>query len=223
MGNNETFRKTVGKWVDVLKDLTDKDKIVGLLQDINYLILDYKINVENDFVIYPIWVEAYYRNKKRGFIDESCHNDDNPPRQFKLREHKNNINNERRGGVDLYLSDSKKYYLSFLIKLALVKNGNKPLKLCSQSEIIKELKHPERLDTLRPERLDTLNLVFLETDLNTSELRKAKCKRVGLSTDDDNDNAIYNKMKLAACYDEEKPRKYNTLKYKIDLYVLNND
>lgn len=216
MANNETFRTTVGKMVDELveieykNDTASKDKIVGLLQDINYLILDHKINVDNDFVIYPIWVEAYYRNKEKGFIDESCHNDDNPPRQFKLREHKNNTNNERRGGVDLYLSDSKKYYLSFLIKLALVKNGNKPLKLCSQSEIIKELKCFERLDTL--------NLVFLETDLNTSELRKAKCKRVGLSNDDN--NAIYNKMKLAACYDEGKPRCYDTLKGKTDLYVL---
>ena len=196
-------------------DPASENKIAGLLQDINYLILDYKINVDNNFVIYPIWVEAYYRNKEKGFIDESCHNDDNPPKQFKLREHKNNMNNERRGGVDLYLSDSKKYYLSFLIKLALIKNGNKPLKLLSQSEIIKELKCFERLDTL--------NLVFLETDLNTSELRKAKCKRVGLS-DDNNDgndnNTKYNEMKLAACYDEEKPRKYNTLKYKTDLYVL---
>lgn len=62
---NEDFREKVGEWVDVLKDLTDKDDIVGLLQDINYLILDYKIVVDNDFVIYPIWVEAYYRNEKK--------------------------------------------------------------------------------------------------------------------------------------------------------------
>ena len=30
-------------------------------------------------------------------------------------------------------------------------------------------------------------------------------------------------MKLAACYDEEKPRCYDTLKEKNDLYVINND
>ena len=227
---NEDFREKVGEWVDVLKDLTDKDDIVGLLQDINYLILDYKIVVDNDFVIYPIWVEAYYRNEKKGFIDESCHNDDNPPRQFKLREHKNNTNNERRGGVDLYLSDSKEYYLSFLIKLALIKESNGDLKLCSQSKIKNKLKnHPEVKNHFKT--LDTLKLTFTETDLNTSELRKAKCKRVGLSNNNDdnnndnnNDDVVnYNEMKLAACYDEEKPRNYNVLKRKTGLYVLKKD
>ena len=231
---NEDFREKVGKLVDELveikrKDKASENKIVGLLQDINYLILDYKIAVDNDFVIYPIWVEAYYRNEKKGFIDESCHNDDNPPRQFKLREHENNMNNERRGGVDLYLSDSKKYYLSFLIKLALIKESNGDLKLCPQSTIKNKLKnHPEVKNHFKT--LDTLKLTFTETDLNTSELRKAKCKRVGLSNNNDNNNddnndtvVNYNEMKLAACYDEEKPRNYNVLKGKTDLYVLKKD
>lgn len=43
MGNNETFRTTVGGMVDKLEGLTNKDEIVRLLQDINEEILKYEI------------------------------------------------------------------------------------------------------------------------------------------------------------------------------------
>lgn len=140
MGNNETFRTTVGKMVDELveieykNDTASKDKIVGLLQDINEEILKHKI-IADQYTIYPIWVEAYYNNSNKNFIDKSCHNDSVLPSQFEFRKHKTGY-----GGVDLYLGKSNDYYLSFLIKLALIKEeGNEEYKLCSQVQIKDEL------------------------------------------------------------------------------------
>lgn len=132
MGNNETFRTTVGGMVDKLEGLTNKDEIVRLLQDINEEILKYEIKADQ-YTIYPIWVEAYYYNDEV-FKDKSCHRGSNRPGQFKFRKHTRGS-----GGVDLYLGKPNGDYLSFLIKLALIKEEGKDAKLCSQVQIKDEL------------------------------------------------------------------------------------
>lgn len=278
MTDNETFRTTVGGMVDKLKDLTDKDDIVGLLQKINEEILKHEIKADQ-YTIYPIWVEAYYY-KEKVFEDMSCHINNtedirgNVPDQFEFRKHKTGY-----GGVDLYLGKSNNYYLSFLIKLALIKKGNEEPKLYSQVQIKDEIidylenekfknklnYHLEKIDLgtllgdyandaklrrIVEEHFNSQNinaclkdrlinkvgektkLIFLPTtlDLDTNNLKVAKCKRVGLPDDENNENNSddenngYNNEKLAACYEirerKNNPRSYNTLKEKIDLYVL---
>lgn len=143
MANNEAFRKKVGKMVDELVKMENRDKgeigedndIVVQLRKINEEILNHKI-IADQYTIYPIWVEAYYNNTNPNinFIDNSCHNDSTLPSQFEFRKHKTGY-----GGVDLYLGKSNNYYLSFLIKLALIKEEGKDAKLCSQVEIKDEL------------------------------------------------------------------------------------
>ena len=72
---------------------------------------------------------------QKNFKDPSCHNDPAVPNQFEFRKHKTGY-----GGVDLYLGKSNNYYLSFLIKLALIKEeGNEEPKLCSQVQIKDEI------------------------------------------------------------------------------------
>lgn len=266
MANNETFRTTVGNLVDKLEGSTDKDEIVGLLQKINDKILEHQIKADQ-YTIYPIWVEAYYNNTNPNinFIDNSCHDKTNVLGQFMFRKH-----NKGRGGVDLYLGNpDDDYYLSFLIKLALIKEeGNGKLELCSQTRVAekigdyldnaklrKELEHcldeknqevnlDEYINEAKSKRdlerylncsclrdgmkrylLDSVSpkLIFSPTslDLDTNNLKVAKCKRVGLSDDEDNEHKDEN---LAACYEirerNNNPRSYNTLREKIDLYVL---
>ena len=71
MTDNETFRKTVGKMVDELVKMENRDKgeigedndIVVQLRKINEEILNHKI-IADQYTIYPIWVEAYYNNNK---------------------------------------------------------------------------------------------------------------------------------------------------------------
>lgn len=137
MANNETFRTTVGNLVDKLEGSTDKDEIVGLLQKINDKILEHQIKADQ-YTIYPIWVEAYYNNTNPNinFIDNSCHDKTNVLGQFMFRKH-----NKGRGGVDLYLGNpDDDYYLSFLIKLALIKEeGNGKLELCSQTRVAEKI------------------------------------------------------------------------------------
>ena len=264
MGNNETFRTKVGGMVNKLKGLTNENDIVGLLQDINEEILKHEITA-GQYTICPIWVEAYYNNNN--FQDTSCHDRTNILGQFMFRKH-----NIGRGGVDLYLGNpDEKYYLSFLIKLALIKEEGKDAELCSQTKIVETIesclndaelrKNLEcRLDNIKQEvnldeyineakskndlekyfncngirdglkryLLDVVSpkLIFSPTslDLDTNSLKAAKCKRVGLSGDEDDEYVNY---ELAACYEiarrNNNPRSYNTLKCKTDLYVLNND
>lgn len=145
MANNEAFRKKVGKMVDELVKMENRDKgeigedndIVVQLRKINEEILNHKI-IADQYTIYPIWVEAYYNNTNPNinFIDNSCHDKTNVLGQFMFRKH-----NKGRGGVDLYLGNpDDDYYLSFLIKLALIKaEGNGEPKLCSQVQIKDEI------------------------------------------------------------------------------------
>ena len=277
MNSNEAFRTTVGGMVDKLEGLTNKGEIVGLLQEINEEILKHEIKADQ-YTIYPIWVEAYYNNTNPNinFIDNSCHDKTNVLGQFMFRKH-----NKGRGGVDLYLGNpDDDYYLSFLIKLALIKaEGNGEPKLCSQVQIkdeiidylenekfknklkynlekidlgthlgdyasdaklrkiVEEYLNSQNINACLKDRLinkigEKTKLIFLPTslDLDTNNLAVAKCKRVGLPDDENNEynsddeNNGYNNEKLAACYEirerENNPRSYNTLKEKIDLYVL---
>lgn len=162
----EDFREKVGIMVDDLVKMDNKDKdkisedndIVKQLRKINKEILSHKI-IADQYTIYPIWVEAYYNNTNTNinFIDNSCHNVSTIPSQFEFRKHKTGY-----GGVDLYLGKSNDHYLSFLIKLALIKvEGNKELKLCSQVQIKDEI-----IDYLENEKFkNKLNYHLKKIDL----------------------------------------------------------
>lgn len=201
MGNNETFRTTVGGMVDKLEGLTNKDEIVRLLQDINEEILKYEITA-GQYTICPIWVEAYYNNNN--FQDTSCHDRTNILGQFKFRKH-----NTGRGGVDLYLGNpNHDYYLSFLIKLALIQKEGEDMKLCSQVEIKKIYTDKD--------------LEFTKYDLNRNIFEVVKGKRVGLREERCPDH--YNLPLASYIEEKDKHRAYATLRKKEELYVelINN-
>ena len=185
MGNNELaenrdFREKVGKWVDELveinrNDKASKNKIVGLLQKINEEILNHKITADQ-YTIYPIWVEAYYykKDKKDVFDDMSCHINNpedikgNVPDQFEFRKH-----TIGRGGVDLYLGKSDNYYLSFLIKLALIQKDNENSELCPQRKIVKKIgSYLELRKYLEPRLNDVKQEVNLDEYINEAKSKK---------------------------------------------------
>lgn len=90
---------------------------VEILQKIGaFLISGCRIRVL-DTVIEPLWVEAYYF-RADAFPDCNTHRSDRQRDRFgKLYFHRRGY-----GGVDLCLSDSDRWYLSFLLKATLV-NG----------------------------------------------------------------------------------------------------
>ena len=74
-----------------------------------------------NIVIEPLWLEAYYYNACMGFMDPFAHRD---PKQMNhygqlYFHHKTD---DQRSGVDICLSLSNEYYLSYLLKYTLV-NG----------------------------------------------------------------------------------------------------
>ena len=90
---------------------------IGILQKIGAsLINDCQIRLPGT-VIEPLWVEAYYF-RVDSFPDLNTHRSDRQRNRFgKLYFHRRGY-----GGVDLCLSDSDRWYLSFLLKATLV-NG----------------------------------------------------------------------------------------------------
>ena len=103
--------------VKQLKNSSSKGEQVKILQKIGKtLITEYEIKVDG-IKIEPLWVEAYYYNQEN-FADCNSHLNDKQKNRFgKLYFH-----NKGYGGFDICLSNSDKFYLSFLLKATLI-NG----------------------------------------------------------------------------------------------------
>lgn len=99
-----------------LENLSNPKEIVKRLQEIEIkLLCNYSISIGN-IKIFPILLEAYYKNSKY-FNDKHVHGS---PRQYG-RFGEVYIHEDGYGGIDLCLSDSREYALSFLIKNSIVR------------------------------------------------------------------------------------------------------
>ncbi len=101
--------------VNELENSTNKEEQIKILQKIGKtLITEYEIKVDG-IKIEPLWVEAYYYNQDN-FADCNSHLDDKQKNRFgQLYFH-----NIGYGGFDICLSNSDKFYLSFLLKATLI-------------------------------------------------------------------------------------------------------
>ena len=110
-----------------LEQETNEKQQIQILQEINEkLLTKYALKV-GELVIIPLWVEAYYYHEMN-FPDVTSHR--SPRQQNHLGKLYQHAKTEINGGIDICLTDSKEYYLSFLIKSALV-NGE----FCTQEKI----------------------------------------------------------------------------------------
>lgn len=119
------------KLVELLEKESEESAIISYLQDIERVLLtDYFIDVCGIQIV-PLWVEAYYF-KERVFTDCNSHLSEKQKNRFgQLYFHETG-----RGGFDICLSKNDNYYLSFLIKAAIV-NGE----FITQTGIYKTLDH----------------------------------------------------------------------------------
>lgn len=110
MSSGETLRALAGE----LKDAAYGEQ-VRILQELGgKLINEYRIEVPG-MTIEPLWVEAYYYDAVR-FPDCNTHRSGKQKNRFgRLYVHERGY-----GGVDICLSDSDDWYLSFLMKATLV-------------------------------------------------------------------------------------------------------
>ena len=129
--------------VDELEKTQDKCRIVDILQQIGErLINEYEINI-GGFVIEPLLVEAYYNSG--AFPDDSVHaSRKSNANTYKLARKRQKdhygelyVHYGTKDGIDIVLSKGD-YYLSFLIKNALVHTIDLPqyAKQCKISEML---------------------------------------------------------------------------------------
>ena len=126
------------------------DDIIPILQKINeYFLRNYEIHIDENLIIRPIETEIYFANTN-GCYDGMCHmnelqkgfiKDENgkaEERFGKLYFHRyknSTTSNLCRGGVDVCISNSEKYYLSILIRGAYINNQL----FCGINKIMKKI------------------------------------------------------------------------------------
>lgn len=129
------------KLVENLENENDEKKQEKILQNIGKLLLtEYIIQIGN-LTIKPLLVEAYYYNCNSNFKDNSVHaaNESNANTYELARARQENnfgelyVHYGTKDGIDVVLSNGK-YYLSFLIKNALI--NNKFAAQCKVSEML---------------------------------------------------------------------------------------
>lgn len=110
-----------------LRLTNDKVSQVKILQDINTLLLtEYQFKIDDDFVLYPLEIEAYYYSQI--FEDDTVHKSDLQKNRFgKFYFHRKGTSAGNkilfvRSGIDICLSDNDAYFYGILIRSARVNN-----------------------------------------------------------------------------------------------------
>ncbi|KAA6332972.1 hypothetical protein EZS27_018568 [termite gut metagenome] len=125
--------ETIKSLVDKLVQTESISKQVKILQETNTLFLTkYMLEIDDNFRLYPIEVEAYYYNEKN-FPDTCVHQNKLQKNNFnKLYFHRASKEPDKsflydRGGVDVCISDDDNYYFGILIRSAWIKDEEEPI------------------------------------------------------------------------------------------------
>lgn len=111
----------------------DKVEQIKLLQDLNLLLLhNYMLKIENDLILYPIELEAYYFHENN-FPNTCVHKYKWQQNRYgKLYFHRAGKKDDAAflydsGGFDICLSYSNEFYLGILIRAAWINNEESPI------------------------------------------------------------------------------------------------
>ncbi len=168
--------------VNALDEMNEREQIVKQLQEIGKVLLtEYEIKV-GDVTIQPLLLEAYYYNSK-SFPDCNMHLVEEQQEFNVLYRHSRTENlseSGRVGGVDICLAcnksiksrESDKYYLSFLIKNALVNHV-----FCRQVKINAIIN-----DKINPKK-KIENMLTKKADNDAKNTKCLFLERLGLTND----------------------------------------
>ncbi len=119
--------------INKLKKTSDKELQIKILQEINTLFLtQYMLKIDDNFVLYPIEVEAYYY-QENNFPDSCVHKYQWQQNRFgKLYFHRAGNKTDASflydgGGIDVCLSNSDDFFLGILIRGAWVNQEETPV------------------------------------------------------------------------------------------------
>lgn len=112
-----------------IKTVKNREEQIQILQEINQLLLtQYTLVIDDDFVIHPIEIEAYYSGY--GFEDDTVHGNELQKNRFgKFYFHRKGQAADNkilftRSGIDICLSDSNEYTFGVLIRSARINQEN---------------------------------------------------------------------------------------------------
>lgn len=134
------YMENIKNLVEKLEEEFDEKKQIEILQDIGAMLINNYVIKVGDLTIEPMLVEAYYHHKGK-FEDKSVYSAKNEETKAILYARSRQQKNKGKlfihyndWGIDVCLTDKSNYYLSYLIKNALV-NG----KWQTQSQIGKSV------------------------------------------------------------------------------------
>ena len=179
MANTEKF-KDLKELVRQLEKAEDKDEMVKILQEMGEILLNnYEICIDGTMTIEPFLVEAYYYDRKK-FPDTSVHSSAYEPGCKRkvaaqaFRRQRNNfgklyVHQPKFDGIDICLSMSEKYCLSFLIKNAKVNGewktqmgiGHALCDSCGKCTAVEECVHDSKTVLHRRTEPKNMTAVFL--------------------------------------------------------------
>lgn len=179
--------------IEKLKNTSDKDSQVKILQEINTLLLtQYMLKIDDDFILYPIEVEVYYYNNN--FKDDTVHGSELQKNRFgKLYFHRKGQSGENkilfsRSGIDICLSNSNDFFFGVLIRSARVNNEesiiNGPQLLAQK--VYRHICEDENLEKLSEQNRSILvayenKSIVLEDSINREVQLLIHSSRVGLN------------------------------------------
>lgn len=151
--------------MDILKNMvndlakeTDTETQITALQEIGKVLLSTKILVGN-ITVEPLWVEAYYYNAGKNFLDQSVHRKPNQTGNENFEKlYFHHKTGDQRSGVDLCLPLSNDYYLSFLLKYTLVDG-----EFTTQSKLHNKIYNEYQVSGITLEKVDMDNAEFAFT------------------------------------------------------------
>lgn len=175
---------------------TSNENEITILQRINKLFLTkLMIRINDTLVLYPTEVEAYYNNATK-FSDMCVHNNKLQKNHLgKLYFHRKGETKENKilfwnyGGIDVCISNNNSYYLSILIRSAIINSDERsisgPCRLLWKTVdlVCKE----DNIQKLSEENSSTLNqiedkVVLVETDNNDKRIINSisNAERIGI-------------------------------------------
>ena len=119
--------KDIQLLVNQLSIQSNRQEQIKIIQEVNTLLLtQYVLKIDDDFIVYPIEIEAYYYGSL--FPDDTVHKSELQKNRFgKLYFHRKGQKRDNkilfsRSGVDICLSENEEYFFGVLIRSARVNN-----------------------------------------------------------------------------------------------------
>ena len=179
--------------IEKLKNTSNKESQIKILQEINILLLtQYILKIDDSFILYPIEIEIYYYN--HNFKDDTVHGSELQKNRFgKLYFHRKGQSGDNkilfsRSGLDICLSNSNEFFFGVLIRSARINNEenmiNGPQLLAQR--VYRHICKDENLENLSEENRLTLvayekKTIALERSTNRGVQLLIHSSRIGLN------------------------------------------